>query len=69
LRGSVTCHFQEELLGRILKAFGKRVTVSGLIRYDHNGNIKAIDVDEIDIFPSNSMLPTAGDVFGMFTGA
>ena len=36
-------------LGTVLDAYRQRVTISGLIRYYYNGDIKDITVDSIDL--------------------
>lgn len=64
----ITCRFPENLLGRVIRAFGKRVSVSGLIRYRGNGEIVSVEVDEFNQFPNSGGLPGFMDVYGILGG-
>ena len=68
LRGSVSCSFDSKLLSVLLKAFGQRVMVSGLIHYNTTGDIRRVEVEEVDVFRPDSELPTAYDVRGILAG-
>ncbi|RJP71359.1 MAG: hypothetical protein C4532_07485 [Candidatus Abyssobacteria bacterium SURF_17] len=61
----INCHFPKDILPEILKAFGKRVYVSGIIHYQGDGEPLSIDVEEIELFPSPQELPSASDVEGI----
>lgn len=69
LDGLVRCSFDPGLLSLLLKAFGRRVSVSGLLYYNETGRIKRVDTEEIEIFKDDSELPTASDVRGILAGA
>lgn len=68
LEGAVSCSFDPELLPVLLKAFGRRVMVSGLIHYNTSGDIKKVEVEDVDVFRPDSDLPTAHDVRGILAG-
>jgi hypothetical protein len=65
---NITCNVSPELLPRVLKSFGKRVEVSGLIRYRRGGEINSITVEGFEVFPDPEKLPTFNDVYGLLRG-
>jgi hypothetical protein len=58
----VECHISPEMLTEAHAAFGKRVSVSGRIRYSGLGRPASIRVEEIYVFPSRSELPQFADL-------
>jgi len=66
----VPCHIPTEKLAEAMDAFGKRVSVSGLIRYRKTtGEPLSIEVEELRVFPDRTTLPTADDVYGILSQA
>ncbi len=65
---SVACYFPPEFLENIKNAFGKRVSVYGLIRSREDGEKVSIKVEEMEVFPSEEQLPTIEDVIGILGG-
>lgn len=63
---SITCIIDEKIKGKAINGFGKRVAVSGLIRYSDFGTPVSIRVEDINIFPDSSELPSYNDVRGIF---
>jgi hypothetical protein len=59
------CHFDEEIISEVVKAFGKRVSVCGLIRYRGDGEPLSIRVEEFHVFPERDGLPSVEDVRGI----
>lgn len=64
----ILCTFPPRLLSRALNAFGKRIIVSGIIRYSGDGEIENIRVKDFEIFPDPKSLPKFADVFGILGG-
>lgn len=64
---AVYCYIKEEQWSKVQTAFGKRVAVSGIIRYRKTGEPISIEVAEIIIFPDSSELLSASDVYGILT--
>ncbi len=65
----VRCRFPESLLGQVIRAFGKRVFVSGMIQYLGNGEIASVDVDEFRRFPNSKDLPGFLEIYGILGGS
>lgn len=65
----IRCHVPEKILAEVLAAYRKRVSVSGVIRYYPNGDIKDITVEDFEPFPAPETLPDFEDLFGMFREA
>lgn len=65
---SVTCYFKSNSIDNIKNAFGKRVFVYGLIRSREDGEKISIEVEEMEIFPSEEELPKIEDVIGILGG-
>jgi hypothetical protein len=63
----VRCNIPPILSDRIIKAFKKRVAVSGTIRYRPTGEAISIDVEDIEVFPEPDKLPTAEAVYGILS--
>jgi len=63
----VRCNIPPGLTDRAMRAFKKRVAVSGTIRYRNTGEPLSIDVEELEIFPETDKLPTAEDVYGILS--
>jgi hypothetical protein len=51
---------------KAVKAFRKRVSVIGLVKYRRNGTPLSIDVDDIHVFDPDSELPSVDDVIGIY---
>lgn len=64
----VKCNFEENLLNKILSAFGKQVNVFGLIKYKEFGIPQSIQIENIQIFPEQEKLPKAKDIRGILGG-
>jgi hypothetical protein len=67
---AVRCYIREEKMHDVLGAFGRRVAVSGLVRYRKtNGQPMSVEVETIFVFPPEEKLPTADDVYGILSSA
>ncbi len=64
---AVRCNIPFELIDSVMAAFRKRVAVSGTIRYRATGEPVSIDVDQFEVFPESSRLPTADSVYGILS--
>ncbi len=62
----IRCHLNKELLEKIAPYWGKRVNVTGLIRYYAGGDVKDINVEEYEVFPDPHTLPGFDEVRGLF---
>jgi hypothetical protein len=65
---AIQCFFSAELLEEMVNAFGKRVSVAGLVRYRRDGEIKSVQVEEFEVFPEAETLPSFEDVYGILRG-
>jgi hypothetical protein len=65
----VRCNIQPAQLELAWKAFGRRVAVSGVIRYRKNGQPVSIQAESLYVFPADDQLPTAEDVYGILSTA
>ena len=63
----VRCSLDEPLFEVAVRAFRKRVAVSGLIHYRQDGQPNLIEVEELFVFPERSALPTAEEVHGILS--
>jgi hypothetical protein len=63
----VRCSLEEPLFEVAVRAFRKRVAVSGLIHYRQDGQPNLIEVEELFVFPERSALPTAEEVHGILS--
>jgi hypothetical protein len=61
----VMCSIPENMLNEALKAFRKRVLISGLIQYDNEGKPRTIKVKSIETIPIEENLPQPKDVRGI----
>lgn len=62
---AIECHFKDDMLDEVIRAFGKHVSVSGLIKYNEKGEPKAVyNIKGFKIF-SKEGLPTFYDVKGI----
>jgi hypothetical protein len=59
------CSIPENMLDEALKAFRKRVLISGLIQYDNEGKPRTIKVKSIETIPIEENLPQPKDVRGI----
>ena len=63
--GRVTCAFEPKLLEQVLGAFERHATVHGTARYGPATAFpNTVDVERIEVHPSNESLPTLGDLYG-----
>jgi hypothetical protein len=62
---AVNCLFEEEVMARVMNAFGKRVEVYGEVRYRKDGRATAVTVEDFVQFPDADKLPTAAAVRGI----
>jgi hypothetical protein len=65
---AINCYFSDEILEQAWRAFGKRVCVTGLIRYRANGDISSVQVDDFEVFPDPEALPGYMEVRGILGG-
>ena len=63
----IRCTVASERLQDAWKAFGRRVAVSGFIRYRSTGDPYSIDAEEIRVFPTESELPDHEEVYGILS--
>lgn len=63
---TIECHFSRDDLEIAKKALEKRVYVYGLIFSRQDGIRIKINVDEIEIFPSENQLPSIEDIIGIW---
>jgi hypothetical protein len=62
----VTCYVSERIsYGDVLKAFGQRVAVTGMIRSRRSGERVDIQATQFYVMPTDEELPTAADVRGI----
>lgn len=65
---SLRCYFPSDFLEKIQDALGKRVSVYGVIRSREDGEKVSIEVQEMEIFPSEEELPSIEDIVGILGG-
>lgn len=63
----VRCSLSDVLFEDAIKAFRKKVAVTGTVHYRKDGEPNLIDVDELFVFPDPSQLPTAEEVHGILS--
>jgi hypothetical protein len=63
----VRCWLTDTLFEDAIRAFRKRVSVTGLIHYRRDGQPNSIEVEELSVFPERSELPTAEEVHGILS--
>ena len=61
----VQCFFSASMLPQALAGFGGRVAVYGTIHSRATGEKISVDVEEVELYPPDSALPTAEDVRGI----
>jgi len=59
------CFFDDDIIDDVTSAFGKRVSVSGVILYRANGDTKSIEVEEFSVMPDEDELPDIDDMIGI----
>ena len=64
---AIRCFVGEELLKQVLDSFGKRVSVSGLVKYGKDGFPKSISAKNIRTMRDKKELPTVDDMQGILT--
>lgn len=62
------CLADYDLSEEMYKAIGKRVLISGKIRYGESGHPECIEVERFKVFKPQSELPTFEDVCGILKG-
>jgi hypothetical protein len=65
----VPCWLSDTLFDEAVRAFRKRVAVTGTIHYRKDGQPNSIEVDELFVFPDRSHLPSAEEVHGILSKA
>lgn len=66
----VICYFAERIgYENVLRAFGKRVAVTGLIQSRRSGEKVEIQVRHLHVMPPDEELPSASDVLGILKAA
>ncbi len=63
----VECVFPDVMLDKALAGFNKRVSVYGTIHSRATGERLSVDVEEMEIYPPDSELPSAEDVRGILS--
>lgn len=67
---AVRCYIPEAKMQEAIAAFGRRVAVTGLVRYRKStGQPLSVEVDDIFTFPAEETLPKADDVYGILSSA
>jgi hypothetical protein len=62
----VVCYFSGRIEAQdVLRAFGKRVAASGLIRSRRSGEKVSINANRLHVLPADDELPSAADVLGI----
>lgn len=69
LKQTVRCYVPEEKLPEVFAAFRKRVEISGVIHYRRNGTPISVEVESIELLPSDDELPSHEDVRGLLKAA
>ncbi len=64
---AVRCWVSDRQLDEALRAFRRRVAVTGLIAYRSDGQPNSIQVDDFTVFPDSSELPSADEVHGILS--
>ncbi|HET7623371.1 MAG TPA: hypothetical protein VFK39_15810 [Gemmatimonadaceae bacterium] len=64
----VECHFKDDLLGSVLKAFDKLVIVRGVVWSRKDGAPQRIDVRSFEVLENDAQLPRANMVRGILRG-
>ena len=64
----VKCHFMPSIMDEIKNALGKRVSVYGLIRSREDGQKVSVEVEDMEIFPSETQLPSIEEIIGILGG-
>lgn len=64
----VKCHFMPGLIDEIKDALGKRVSVYGLIRSREDGQKVSVEVEDMEVFPNETELPSIKDIIGILGG-
>jgi hypothetical protein len=62
----VNCFMKDEIMSDAIKAFRKRVAVSGMVQYDKEGRAVSIRVDSIREFKDVADLPPIHELRGIF---
>ncbi|MBW4680669.1 MAG: hypothetical protein KME19_11205 [Microcoleus vaginatus WJT46-NPBG5] len=65
---SIKCYFPSNFIDQIKDALGKRVAVYGLICSREDGQKVSIEVEEMEVFPSEQELPSIEDILGILGG-
>jgi hypothetical protein len=65
----VPCSLSNALFEEAVRAFRKRVSVTGIIHFRKDGQANSIEVDELIVFPEQSTLPSAEEVHGILSKA
>lgn len=63
----VRCDVGQDLQQEALRAFGKRVCATGLVKYRQDGRPISVKVESLSRFPDEDELPTADEVYGVLS--
>lgn len=63
----VRCFLPAGMIDEAKAALDKRVAINGAIRYRPNGEPVSIEVESMEIFPAESDLPTADEIYGILS--
>ena len=64
-RRPIPCRAGDDQIENAIRAFRKRVEVSGLIHYNHRGRPTSIRMDTLTILPDDDALPKISEVAGI----
>ena len=65
----IRCFVKPDMIDEAKTALDKRVAIAGTIRYRPNGEPVSIDVESMEVFPEESELPTADEIYGILSAA
>lgn len=61
----IKCYLDEDMMEEALSHFGKRVEITGAIKYRSDGSASSIKAEKIVAFPNSDELPKPSDVAGI----
>ena len=62
---AINCYLDEDLMQSALELFGKRVAVTGLVKYRLDGSAISIRADSFEAFPTQDELPKTDQIVGV----
>lgn len=61
----IRCYLDDDLMQRALGCFGKRVTVTGAVKYRTDGTPTSVTAENFEVFPDGSGLPGIDAITGI----